>query len=205
MDFDATEAFMNTAIETIDIIGSSIPSSAFEGATLLEEVKFVKASLKKIGSKAFYNCFALEYMDLESINTLGENAFNLTSLTANNKDTNVLTVGATSVPLGAFANTQVALVRFTNATTIGDKIFKNCANLTQVRFDKAFGYITNAVIETATTFGSAANVTLYVNKATQKNVDGYKLSTPKTWTNNAITAWNEISFKGIYDNAYWTE
>lgn len=204
-EFDATEAFYGTAIEKIDVIGTSVPSYAFYNCSILEEFTFVPSTLRSINEYAFYGCSSLEYVDLTNITTLGQAAFNMSALKSANKNTNLLTVGATSIPFAALANTKIEMVRFTRATTIGNKILK-LAPLSQVRFDRPFTYINGTVITTTETFGAdAKTVMLYVNKAAQKNVNGSKLSTPLSWNiaNTEITNWDAIEFKGIYDNAYW--
>ena len=204
-EFDATEAFYGTAIEKIDVIGTSVPSYAFYNCSYLEEFTFVPSTLRSINEKAFCNCASLQYVDLTNITTLGEGAFNSSALKSANKNTNLLTVGATSIPNAALANTQIQMVRFTRATTIGNKILKS-APLSQVRFDRPFTYINGTVIAIDQTFGAnAKKVMLYVNKAAQKNVNGSKLSTPLTWNsaNTEIITWDAIEFMGIYDNAYW--
>ena len=196
--FEAVYAFAQTKIATIDVVGSMIATSAFHKATNLAAVKFVKADLTTIGEYAFEGCTALKYFDLETVATLGEFAFNTTGLISNNKDTNILTVGATAIPRNTFEKTSVKLVRFTEATEIGNNILNNCASLSQVRFDKAF--VANCKAANST-FSNAANVTLYVDKANQTGVDGYTLILP--WPNGeSVTS---ITFKGIYDNSYWTE
>lgn len=199
--FDATEAFMNTGIDEINVIGTSIPASAFEGCSNLVEFVF-DASLRNIGALAFKSCSALQYVDLANIRELGEQAFNNSGLKSANKNTNLLTVGANTIPFAALANTDVTVVRFTRATEIGNAILKN-TDVKQVRFDRAFGYIDGTIVD-ATSFGNySTTVMLYVNKSSQKNVNGSKLSVPASWVNGNIATWNTVEFKGIYDNAYW--
>ena len=207
--FDAVYAFAQTKIATIDVVGSMISENAFQKATNLAEVKFVKADLTTINKYAFDQCSSLKYFDLEKVATLGVSAFNKTALVSNNNNTNILTVGATAIPTNAFAETKVGLVRFTEATKIGNLILNNCTSLSQVRFDKAFVAscsLTNTY-DGKTNKGSGVfvhaqgvkNVTLYVDKANQTGIYGYSLSLA---FGESATA---FEFKGIYDNSYWTE
>lgn len=203
--FDATNSFNGTAITEIEIVGTKIPDQAFSGCKKLKTVTFDNSKLTSIGKEAFKECAALEYMDLANVATLGASAFEASALKAPNENVTVLTVGASKLPTNVFANTKVSLVRFTNATEMGSGILYGCVNLSQVRFDKAFGYTANEIVG-KNTFGTAANVTLYIDKANQKNVSGSTLKTPATYNDKgAVTSWNSIEFKGIYDNAYWKE
>lgn len=202
--FDATNSFNGTAIEEIEIEGTKIPDQAFYNCASLATVTFDSSKLTSIGKEAFYTCSDLEYMDLANVATLGASAFEKSGLKAPNKNATVLTVGASKLPTNVFAGTQVTLVRFTNATEIGSGILFECKDLSQVRFDKAFGYTANEVVG-AKSFGTSANVTLYIDKANQKNVSGSTLKTPQSYDKGAVTSWHSIEFKGIYDNAYWKE
>lgn len=202
--FDATNAFNGTAISAISVKGSNIPADAFNGCKELETVTFDKEKLTAIGASAFSGCVALKYMDLSNVKTLGKYAFANSGLTAPDANTAVLVVGADKLPTNVFQGTNVSLVRFTNATEIGSGILFECNNLSQVRFDKAFAYKAGEVIG-AKTFNIASNVTLYVDKANQKNVSGSVLNVPGGYKDGAVTTWTSIDFKGIYDNAYWKE
>ena len=196
--FDAVYAFAQTQIATIDVVGSMISQYAFQNCTNLAEVKFVKADLNTINRNAFYGCSSLQYFDLETVSTLGTSAFNKTALVSNNKNTNILTVGAAVINCSAFEGTNAKLVRFTEATKIDSNILKDCNSLSQVRFDKAF--VASCALEN-TTFATSNNVTLYVDKANQSGIYGYSLSLAYG-ESGAATA---FEFKGIYDNSYWTE
>ena len=201
--FDATNSFNGTAIKAIEIVDAKVPANAFNGCTALKTVKF--DGLTTIGAYAFAGCTSLQYMDLAGVTTLGEGAFSGSALTAPKQGAKVLTVGATKVPADAFKNTKVVLVRFTAATEISHGLFNGCNSLSQVRFDKAFDYTVGCNFG-AQAFGTAANVTLYVDKANQKYVSGSTLKVAATWTDKgAVDTWVDINFKGIYDNAYWKE
>ena len=201
--FDASNAFNGaSALKAIEIVGTKVPAGAFKGCTALATVKY--EGLTTIGANAFENCSNLKYMDLAAVTTLGESAFSGSALTAPNKDAKVLVVGATKIPAYAFKGTNVALVRFTAATEIAHGLLNTCNSLSQVRFDKAFDYTEGSVFGVAA-FGTSANVTLYVDKANQKYVDGSTLKAASAWKDGAVTSWAQIEFKGIYDNAYWKE
>lgn len=196
--FDAVNAFASTKIATIDVVGSMISQYAFQNCKLLAEVKFVKADLNTINQFAFNGCSSLQYFDLETVATLGRSAFNKTALVSNNKNTNILTVGAAEINCNTFEGINAKLVRFTEATKIDSNILKDCNSLSQVRFDKAF--VAKGALA-STTFAKALNVTLYVDKANQTGVKGYGL----TLSNPEGTTATGFEFKGIYDNSYWTE
>ena len=172
---DAPNAFdMNTstnaALKKVALNGRVIPNAAFKNCTALEEITYNGAAIAptSVGETAFFGASSLKYLDLSETTTLGSAAFNGAGLVSNNKDTQVLTVGAEELPYAVFANTKIVMIKLTDATKItGDLVFRNTSNLRQIKFLKvvSLANATSAYTVTSGTglFGATSNIDLWVN------------------------------------------
>lgn len=205
---DAPNAFdMNTstnaALKKVALNGRVIPNAAFKNCTALEEITYNGAAIAptSVGESAFFGASGLKYLDLSETTTLGSAAFNGAGLVSNNKDTQVLTVGAEELPYAVFANTKIVMIKLTDATKItGDLVFRNTSSLRQIKFLKvvSLANATSAYTVTSGTglFGTTSNIDLWVNPD-QTGVSGLN------WTlsakiGNATSATNfSWTFKSI--------
>lgn len=162
----------NTVLESVEITGTEIPQLAFKNCTGLKSIKYNGAELVPtgIGSSAFENATSLEYMDLSKATEIGEYAFSgCTNYKGAKAGENVLAVGVNEVEEGIFVRTAVYMVTFTNATVINPDIFGYTTRLTQVKFEKPF-VVASATLQQnvwANTFGTAANVDLFIAEGQQ--------------------------------------
>lgn len=194
----AVSAFEDcSALKTINIEGTEIPEKAFLNCSALESVLVSGKALvpTSVSASAFESASAIKYMDLSQVTTLGASAFKKTGLISASKDNAILTVGANYIPASAFEGTAVKMVEFANATSFAPDILKDCSSLIQVKFAKKFAIAANdkpAANAWNSTFGTAANVNLFVVPG-QEYVSDNNLTLPvKSGTATAIT------FKGIY-------
>lgn len=137
----ATAAFKGaTSLQEVNVANANIPDEAFNGAIAIESILLngKQVAPTTVGKKAFKEAAALKYMDLSKATVIGEEAFNKTGLTSDNKDSKILTVGVAAIERDAFSETDVEYVYFQNAETIKGNIFYGVTSLKQVKFGKAF-------------------------------------------------------------------
>ena len=117
---------------------TSIGDSAFEGCTALAEFCsdtefYLPASLKSIGEKAFYQCWSIEKVDLNTaeLETVGTSAFeNCTGVKGA-----VMCKTLAEIPANAFKDcTGLEFIRFSGRVyvTVGEYAFYGCYSLKQV-------------------------------------------------------------------------
>lgn len=154
----------------ININGTEIPYMAFNEATLLSEVLYNGVQVKptKVGFKGFFTT-GITYMDLANLEEVGESAFNLSNLTAPVAGEQIMKIGAKHISTSAFANTNLKMINFTQATSIDNKILKG-TDLVHLKFTKAFTVDEETVFD-AETFGSVTNIDLFINPS-QKYMSG---------------------------------
>lgn len=189
----------NNELTSIELTNGIIPDDAFRCCTALKEVKCAGAAIvpTSIGARAFV-WTKVEYMDLSKVTTLGEEAFRNSSIYSANKDTQILTVGATELPAKAFQNcTKLQIVKFTNATKItGDNVFDGANAMRQIKFLKTISLANGAYTESL--FGTSENIDLWTNPS-QSGVNGltWTLSAKKDSSANADVESYNFTFKSI--------
>ena len=121
-------AFHTPKIESVDLSNAiSIGRGAFEFSVALESVKLGE-SVSSIGANAFYQCGALTSVNLENVETIGNEAF---------ANTTIKHVDLSSVlEIGAYAfcyNNSLVSVKFgDNGIKIGEGAFTSCESLTKL-------------------------------------------------------------------------
>lgn len=127
-----------TALQSITTMApmglQEISESAFKGCINLSSVT-LPASTTKIGDSAFQNCAKLSNINLESVQTIGANAFNgafASTTSTYSTNSNSSTVRELSVPR---ATTGVSL-DLSSVRTIGNDAFKGCTQLVSVDLSK---------------------------------------------------------------------
>lgn len=181
------EAFAgDTALAKINITGTVIPQAAFNGAKKLSEVLYNNAQVAPTKvKKNGLNGTAIKYMDLANLTEAGESAFAGSALTAPNKNTVIMKIGATTIGAYAFENTKMTMVNFTAATTIAKGMLKQTtATLKHLKFTKAFTYNvgTATSVDYDEPFGPNANIDLFLNPD-QNYMDGTTMKLPKATVN----------------------
>lgn len=168
---NGTSAFSgDETLAKININGTVIPANAFKNCKKLTQVlkdgkqvvpTVVRANaFENVASQAANN--ANFYMDLSQATTIEKAAFMGSKLTSDKSGIDILTVGATAANEAAFANTNVKMVKFTEATKIYNDVLKSTSKLIQVKFVKPFTY-GGSTKASATTFGSnITNMVLFV-------------------------------------------
>lgn len=169
---NGTSAFSgDETLAKININGTVIPANAFKDCKKLTQVlkdgkqvvpTVVRANaFENVASQAANN--ANFYMDLSQATTIEKAAFMGSKLTSDKSGSDILTVGATAANEEAFANTNVKMVKFTEATKIYNDVLKNTSNLIQVKFVKPFTYGGGNTTVSGNTFGpNTANMVLFV-------------------------------------------
>lgn len=191
------------ALDTIGVVGTSIPNAAFKGCANLagissEIAKRTQIEPIEVGISAFEGCGKLEYMSLAKATVIEEAAFRGCSILIGGKDKStgsvrdLLVIGASTVNKNAFENCQkLRYVEFTNKVAFYTEIFKG-ADLKQVKFNDIFTY--PAATYSSATFGN--------NTSTKVDMFKHKDQTGFTGTRLALTgvADGGIAFKTVSSN-----
>lgn len=191
---NGTSAFSgDMKLTKININGTVIPANAFKNCKKLTQVlkdgkqvvpTVVRANaFENVASQAAANF----YMDLSQATTIEKAAFMGSELTSDKSGSDILTVGATAANEEAFANTNVKMVKFTEATKIYNDVLKNTSKLIQVKFVKPFTYGGGNTTVSSNTFGpNTANMVLFV------------CSEQTGWSGTTLTLGSEpFTFKSI--------
>lgn len=193
-------AYENSGLASIELTNGIIPDDAFRCCVGLEEVKSNGAAIvpTSIGARAF-EWTGIKYMDLSKVTTLGKSAFANSKIYSANKDTQILTVGATELPEAAFKGClNLQIVKFTNATKItGDNVFDGATAMRQIKFLKTIS-LADGTYTAAGLFGTSANIDLWTNPS-QSGVNGltWTLSAKKDSSANANVEDYNFTFKSI--------
>lgn len=139
------------AIRTIVITGGDeIPSHAFYGMDMLEEI-ILPDTIKKIGERAFYNCTGLTSITIpDSVTTIGAEAFrDCTGLTSVTIPDSVTTIGE-----GAFESctSLTDIVIPDSVTTIGNSAFSSCTSLASIVIPDSVTTIGNNAFQNCISF-----------------------------------------------------
>ena len=194
VDVVGTDVFNGCKVlNNVVIANKNVNDGTFNGCLALNHVYYMndKTDLvpNKVGSYAFANTQIGKYtskevdyhFDLSATTTIGANAFegvaNLVGTTYLNQP--VVKVGATSVAAAAFKGcTGIQFIWFANATTIGEDLLNGASALKEIKFSEAFTLPwtdTDKVAPSELTFGTSANVKLFINEA-QTGVEGNVLT-----------------------------
>lgn len=107
----------------------------------------IPASVKTINATAFYNCVALQNIELapnSSLNTLGNSCFAYTNLHEVNLDAPIATFGEKTFT-GCTNLTKASISDKCLATSLGSQCFMGCTSLTEVHLPK---YLTDLAAST---------------------------------------------------------
>jgi len=161
---NGTSAFSGDVMLTkININGTVIPANAFLNCVKLTQI--LKDGKQVVPTEVRANAFenvatnaannGKLYMDLSQATIIEDAAFKGSKLTSDKSGSDILTVGASAANKEVFANTNVKMVKFTEATKIYDNVFNGASSLIQVKFMKPFTYGGTSIPAT-TTFGPKA-------------------------------------------------
>ena len=126
------EAFLGcTSLESFAIPSSvtSIGDSAFENCRNLSNVKFPESGLTTIGARAFYQS-GIENVDLESLDSIGEEAFTWCPMLKY-----VYLYEVNTIARKAFYNTSVEQIWLEDIGSIGENAFNTSLGLTDLMID----------------------------------------------------------------------
>ena len=126
---------------TITLSNSEIAEEAFDGCTYLSDIKMGNAQVAptKIGKAAFRNVLALQYMDLSKAATIEEEAFNgAKNYAATSKTNDIITVIVPKIKKLSFANTSIAKIEFTEATSFENEFLSGSEKVVHIKFVKPF-------------------------------------------------------------------
>lgn len=172
-------AFEGSALTSIKLTNTNIPAAAFKDCEDLEAVYTVDGKTllapTKVGNEAFSGCATLENIDLSKVvgeeSVIGEEAFlNCTTLVGmpnEEKNINVLYVGAETIKAKAFAGcSALKYVEFTNAKAIENNILAtetpNTVELAELKFKQQVKAATGVKISN-TAFGTTTDTKLFIN------------------------------------------
>lgn len=172
-------AFEGSAITEIKLTNTNIPAAAFKDCEDLEAVYTVDGKTllapTKVGNEAFSGCATLKNIDLSKVvgeeSVIGEEAFlNCTTLVGmpnEEKNINVLYVGAETIKAKAFAGcSALKYVEFTNAKAIENNILatetSNTVELAELKFKQQVKAATGVKISN-TAFGTTTDTKLFIN------------------------------------------
>lgn len=174
----------------ITLSNTEIAEDAFNGCTYLSDIKMGNAQVAptSIGNRAFKDVLALQYMDLSKAATIGKQAFmGATNYVGTSKTNDIITVIVPKIMSESFANTGIAKIEFTQATSFEDKFLSGSKNVIHVKFVKPFE-VTKSGAWASNLFGpdpdanGTTNVTFFYAEG-QKYLNGRTLSLPYTNTN----------------------
>ena len=175
---------------TITLSNTEIAEDAFNGCTYLSDIKMdgKQVAPTSIGNRAFQDVLALQYMDLSKAATIGKQAFKgAKNYVGTSKTNDIITVIVPKIMSESFANTGIAKIEFTQATSFEDKFLSGSKNVIHVKFVKPFE-VTKSGAWASNLFGpnpdanGTTNVTFFYAEG-QKYLNGRTLSLPYTNTN----------------------
>lgn len=149
----------------------------------------VQVAPTKIGNRAFMGVRGLVYMDLSKATEIGTSAFDGAENYAATSATNdIVTVIVPSISARAFANTSIAKIEFTEATTLGYQFLAGNEAVEHIKFVKPF---TANFTPTADLFGpsNCSEITLFYAEG-QKGLSGRTLTLNRT----------QFTFKDVVKN-----
>ncbi len=206
--------FYNTKITKCDLTGvtgwdatPTLPGSAFQGCTALQEVT-LPDNVQVIGGYAFYGCTALTTVNLSQVTQIDQYAFrectSLTALTLNH---------VTAIDLCAFFRcTGLKTLEIPMCTRFGNYIVTGCSSLTRIKATADGDFVNinngssienNAVFQNKTSSGHTGENTFNPTKCdlelnADKKQDGSavpKVSNGNEWTVlDSNMKWKDISF-----------
>lgn len=187
---------------SITLTSDVIAEDAFNGCTYLSDIKMGKNQVAptSIGKRAFKNVLALQYMDLSKAATIESQAFmNAENYVGTSKTNDIITVIVPKIKSQSFANTGIAKIEFTQATSFENKFLSGSENVVHIKFMKPFEV--SATSEWADDlFGpdDASQITLFYAEG-QKYLSGRTLSLPYTTSNNK-TSYATYNFWDVQEN-----
>lgn len=167
----------NAKFNTINLVSDEIAEDAFNGCTYMKNVLKggVQVAPTKIGNRAFLKVTELVYMDLSKATEIGTSAFDGAKKYAATSATNdIVTVIVPSISARAFAETSIAKIEFTEATTLGNEFLAGNEAVEHIKFVKPF---TANFAPTADLFGpdDCSGITLFYAEG-QKGLSGRTLT-----------------------------
>ena len=168
---------------TITLSNSEIAEEAFDGCTYLSDIKMGNAQVAptKIGKAAFRNVLALQYMDLSKAATIEEEAFNgAKNYAATSKTNDIITVIVPKIKKLSFANTSIAKIEFTEATSFENEFLSGSEKVVHIKFVKPF--TVTATSAWADNLFGPASAELVPNKTTFFYAEGQQYLSGRTLT-----------------------
>ena len=126
-------AIKKDSVQTLIVnSGTYVPNAAFRGYKALTSLTLAD-SITEIKDSAFYNCTALESIELGGVTKIGASAFAYCSVKSLNLSGSVKTVGELAF---AYCTKLSSVVIGDNVTVIGNGVFYGCRSLAQLTIGK---------------------------------------------------------------------